>query len=153
MRLSAPGLVAAAGFGLLVLAWLLPLPLPEASAPPPSPSADPLVLPTVPPLDDLSATLARPLFSPTRRPLPEGVAEPPPGTAAAVLNRYRLQGVVIDGSRRRVLLVPAPGGKTLSVGEGDSVDGWTIDRIAPERLTLRSGERVETVELGAMRHR
>jgi hypothetical protein len=108
----------------------------------------------VPPLSPLGDTTARPLFSPTRRPVP-GTAGPesPPGSAAALFNRYRLQGVVIDGNRRRVLLNPAPNGKPISVGEGESVDGWTIDRIAPERLILRSGDRVETVELGTAKVR
>lgn len=140
-----------AGGTVLAAAWLVPI----APAPPDNPAAAPArrppAMPTVPPLGELAETTARPLLSPTRRPVPGAAA--PAGTAAALFNRYRLQGVVIDGNRRRVLLAPAPGGKTLSIGEGESVEGWTIDRIAPERLTLRSGDRTETVELGALQHR
>ena len=154
MRLLGPAIIAAAGIGALAAAWLVPLSAPAPGAAALGTPADPLALPSVPPLGQLTETTARPLFSPTRRPVP-GVAgaDSPPGSAAALFNRYRLQGVVIDGSRRRVLLAPAPGGRTLSVGEGESVDGWTIERIAPERLTLRSGGRVESVELGAVHNR
>lgn len=147
-------LVAAAAAAALVAAWLIPVSPARVAGTPTAPPREALSLPAVPPLADLKQTVARPLFSPTRRPPPTaGAGEATPPTVVALFNRYRLQGVVIDGSRRRVLLAPTPGGPTLSVGEGESVDGWTIERIAPERLTLRSGDRVETVDLGTARYR
>ncbi|WP_162914808.1 hypothetical protein [Desertibaculum subflavum] len=154
--LRSPALAAIAAVtcaALLAVAWLVPVapgPAGDLAVPPRREAPS---VPVVPPLSDLKETTARPLLSPTRRPVPGAAAEAAPGTAAALFNRYRLQGVVIDGNRRRVLLAPAPGGRTLSIGEGESVDGWTIDRIAPERLTLRSGDRTETVELGTIQHR
>jgi hypothetical protein len=151
-RLASPLVAVVAGAIALIAAWLMPVAETAPAAAVTRPDANPLALPAVPPIAELAETTARPLFSPTRRPLPGTAAtEAAPGTAAALFNRYRLQGVVIDGSRRRVLLAPTPAGKMLSIAEGESVDGWTIERIAPERLTLRSGNRVETVELGKAR--
>lgn len=151
--LSIALVAALAGGAALAAAWLAPVAPGPGDRPAAAPTREAPAALVVPPVSALTETTARPLFSPTRRPVPGAAAAPAPGTAAALFNRYRLQGVVIDGNRRRVLLAPAPGGKTLSIGEGESVDGWTIDRIAPERLTLRSGDRIETVDLGTVQHR
>lgn len=81
-----------------------------------------------PPLDELvSASLARPLFSPDRRP-----SVSPQSTAA---DGKRLAGIVIEPDRRLAIFAAA-GGKPLTVGEGDSVDGWRIESITESEVSL-----------------
>ncbi len=136
----------------LGIAWLGPLGRPAAPVPPEAEGTLPTFsLPGLPPLESLPETTARPLFNSTRRPPPAAArpAASAPEPAAAVMGRYRLSGVLIDGKTRKVLVAPAAGGKIVSVSEGDTLDGWTVEKIAPESLTLRSGDRTEVVELRA----
>ena len=99
----------------------------------------PAALPTQPVrLDDLLATsLARPLFSPTRRPPASA-----PGEAAGDtdLAGNRLAGIVIEPDRRLAIFA-VTGAKALTLTEGESVDGWQIESITPTEVSLvgRSG--------------
>jgi general secretion pathway protein N len=121
--------------GIAVWPWL-----PESAAAPPvpevlRPAADGVAAASLPPLADFAVTAARPLFAPTRR--------PPAATqdslfAAGIEGRYRLQGLFIAGKARRALLVEEAGGRTLQVGEGDTVEGWTVRKIEQDRLILAS---------------
>jgi type II secretory pathway component PulC len=52
--------------------------------------------------------------------------------------RYRLLGLVIAGSARHALIAPIAGGRTLELGEGEAVDGWTVTRIERDRVVLSS---------------
>lgn len=136
----------------LGLAWLVPMNAAGPLVPPGTANGPPsFTLPPLPALESLPETAARPLFNTTRRALPVAARPAPaaPEPAAAMMGRYRLSGVVIDGRTRKVLVAPAAGGKIVSVAEGDMLDGWKVERISPESLTLRSGDRTETVELRA----
>ena len=84
-----------------------------------------------PPIDDLLATvLARPLFSPTRRP------EAGPGNAQATdLADKRLAGIVID-PERRLAIFAVNGGKPLTLTVGETVDGWRIEQISATEVSL-----------------
>ena len=92
---------------------------------------------------DWSATLlARPLFSPERRPpaaAPAGRAvrgEPP-----------RLAGIIISPSGRTAIFAPV-GARPVAAREGDTVEGsWTVKQIASNkvRLTGPDSERVLTL--------
>jgi len=80
--------------------------------------------------DPLAVSLARPLFSATRRPS-SGPAEPTPGD----LGGNRLAGIVIEPDRRLAIFV-VTGGKPLTLAEGESVNGWQIENITPSEVSL-----------------
>lgn len=136
----------------LAVAWLVPIgDAGPRGTPDPEGNGPGFALPALPSLQSLTETTSRPLFNKTRRPPPAaaGPAQATVEPAAAMLGRYRLSGVVIDGKTRKVLVAPAAGGKMVSVSEGDMLDGWKVERISPESLMLRAGDRTETVELRA----
>lgn len=84
-----------------------------------------------------SETLARPLFSSTRRPEPAAPIAAP--SAPPQLVGYRLTGIVSTGARRMILL-ETPGGKSVQLYEGESVDGWTVETIANDAVVLSRDE-------------
>lgn len=77
----------------------------------------------------LATTLARPLFSPARRP-PEAAQ-----TTASELSDKRLSGIVVEPDRRFAIFA-VTGAKPLTVVEGDSVDGWRVESITPNEISL-----------------
>jgi hypothetical protein len=84
-------------------------------------------------------TLARPLFSKTRRPSPspqasaEGGNRPPPSPPAGI----KLYAVILSGRSARTFICSnaALEGKWLAAGE--TFENWTVDSIAPQEVTLR----------------
>lgn len=84
-------------------------------------------------------TLRRPLFRSTRRPVPEAPVAQSPAPAPPQLVGYRLTGIVSTGARRMILL-ETPGGKSVQLVEGESVDGWTVETIAETAVILSRGE-------------
>lgn len=117
----------------------------EADRPRPgAPEAAVEALTPLPPLSQFSATVERPLFSPTRRPAAAAVQTT--RTAAPIESRYRLVGVVIVGKAQRAIVTE--GGRRLDLGVGDTLEGFTVNRIEQNRLTLHSagGEVVLTVK-------
>lgn len=117
----------------LLAAWpWLPSRAPAEPAPAAAPAEDAAAKPArLPPFADFAETSERPLFSATRRPAP----------AAAMLGidgRYRLLGLVIAGTARHALLAPVAGGRTVELGEGEAVEGWTVTRIERDRVILSS---------------
>jgi hypothetical protein len=101
------------------------------------------------PLQALTATHERPLFSPTRRPPPKIVAPvavvrqepppPPPPPPSLVL-----LGIVSENGEARASIRPPdkrPTDKALRVRAGDDVSGWKVEKIEPRRLVLTQGER------------
>jgi hypothetical protein len=88
-------------------------------------------------LQRLSATLARPLFSPTRRPpapppvLPPPPPSPPPDVA--------LLAVIMDGEDARAVV--RAGATVRRVQIGDDIDGWKVGQIEARQLVLSQDER------------
>jgi hypothetical protein len=101
-------------------------------------------------LDRLSATRDRPLFSPTRRPVPpppppvarvpEAAPPPPPPNVTVV-------GIVLDGEGARAIVRAGMGTKFERVQIGDDVGGWKVAQIEGRRLVLSLGERLATFTL------
>lgn len=98
----------------------------------------------VQPLQQLSATIDKPLFSPARRPPAKPVAPvarqeappPPPPPSVVVL------GIVSEnGDGRAAIRAASKGDKVMRVRTGDDVSGWKVERIEPRRLVLKQGER------------
>jgi hypothetical protein len=108
----------------------------------PVPAATPLA---TQPLDRLSVTRERPLFSPTRRPPP-----PPPAVAEAPAPApppppdVALFGIVMDGARARAVIRANPAAKVTRVEIGDDVGGWKVAQIEGRKLVLALDGRLAT---------
>jgi general secretion pathway protein N len=90
----------------------------------------------------LAATLARPLFSSTRRP-PQSAS-----TDAATdsdLADTRLTGIVTEPGRRTAIFA-VNGDKPLRVAEGEAVSGWRIESITPREVSLSGPSGTKTVQ-------
>jgi len=120
----------AAGLAVLLAAELL---LPGQSAPTLS------AAPTIPAATADNASdalvsgwgdtiLARPLFSPSRRPDDQASA-----TASQTLPR--LSAIIVIGATRSAIFA-APGQKPINVSEGGAIDGYRVMSIAPNRVDL-----------------
>jgi hypothetical protein len=83
----------------------------------------------------LAVVLARPLFSPTRR--PDTVAE---AVAAPDSEAPRLSGIVIDPSGKRAIFAAGPEGKSLVAREGSQVGGFVVRAIEPGRVVIEGEE-------------
>lgn len=132
----------------------------RASKPFTTPAVGDLALP---PQETFSATLNRPLFTATRRPPSplatlQGQSGPPPEPsqpvlssgpkgARLILGAYYLRGVVVTPERKLVLFQHQATGRSLRLGEGEKLDGWTVASIASNEVVLRNGERKEAIPL------
>tara|TARA_B100000686_G_scaffold326909_1_gene385227 strand:+ start:1460 stop:1900 length:441 start_codon:yes stop_codon:yes gene_type:complete len=102
--------------------------------------------PQPPSLESLEETRKRPIFIATRRPAamnPNASGD----SERLILGRYRLMGVVITPSRRTVVIKPARGGKTTELRVGSTIEGWTVDEIAPKFMKLKAGAAEEIISL------
>jgi hypothetical protein len=96
------------------------------------------------PADSMDETLARPLFSPNRRPS----ADSPPEVATVAPNlrpnsraaaRLRLVGVVMADDVKFALLHDAQTGKTTRLEAGEEFDGWELDSLDAGTVILKRG--------------
>ncbi len=146
--MAAPVLLvlAAAALGGIIaleLEWRLPdsdlvvsatAPLPAPAAPVSTPAAD---------ADNAGRrvveVLARPLFSPGRRPAAQAAAAPP----AAVAPLPRMTGVIVTPAGRRAIFVNGAGKPTV-VTEGERIGAYAVQSIEAGRVTLAGpdGQRV-----------
>lgn len=101
---------------------------------------------TVPGLGAYPQTRERPLFLSTRRVI-VAVPDSAGDTAGGLMDRYVFTGVVIAPDQRLVLLRPVGGGGVRRVAEGDVLDGWLIEEIANDFLTIVADGRREVVPL------
>jgi hypothetical protein len=102
-------------------------------------------------LDELSATLDRPLFSPGRRP---PAPPPPPAVQAAAPPALPppppnliLFGVVMDGEGARALVRTGADKKVLRAQIGDDIDGWKVSQIEGRKVVLSLDGRFATFTL------
>jgi hypothetical protein len=114
------------------------------SAPPEQPEPLPTLrqLPRVSAAPPIAAILARPLFSPSRRP-----PQSDPGNAAddSGLADSRLTGIVIEPGRRFAIFAPQ-GAKLLTVTEGQTVSGWRVESISPREVSLSGPDGTKTLQ-------
>lgn len=87
------------------------------------------------PIDQMVETvLARPLFSPSRR---------PPAFAVENAAMPRLSGIVLSPAGRVAIFQRASGTRTIVVAPGGTIDGWTVKDIATDAISLaRASESV-----------
>jgi hypothetical protein len=105
-------------------------------------------------LGELRDTLRRPLFERTRRPV-----EPPPRAAPAAIpgpgadpQALTLLGVLkSDGGDAIALLRRNPSGQNVRLQEGETVDGWTVERIEADTVVLKQGDTSIALQLFARR--
>jgi hypothetical protein len=99
-------------------------------------------------LDQLSSTLDRPLFSPSRRPAPppvkQDVAPSAPQQPPPTLTLF---GVAMDGEQARALIRTDRDKRILRAQIGDDIDGWKVSRIEGRKVVLSLGERFVTLTL------
>jgi hypothetical protein len=108
-------------------------------------------------LDELHDTVRRPLFEKKRRPVeppPRATTVPTPPPAAPKrtvdTNALTLLGVLTsDGpdTGAIALLRRNQTGQNVRLQEGDTVDGWTIERIEAARVHIRQGDTRIALEL------
>jgi type II secretory pathway component PulC len=99
-------------------------------------------------LERLSATVDRPLFSPSRRPTPAPVAQAPePPVPPAPKPDLVLSGIVMDGKNTRAVVQVGAEKKILRAQIGDNIDGWTVNRIEGRKLVLSLDGRFATFTL------
>jgi hypothetical protein len=100
--------------------------------------------PQGPRMDDLVATtLSRPLFSATRRPAERAAPDRP---ADPELTNVRLTGIVVEPDQRTAIFA-VQGAKPLVRTEGETVNDWHLDSIAPHEVTLTGPTGTTTLEL------
>jgi hypothetical protein len=95
------------------------------------------------PMSAFAAIVERPLFAPTRRPLPQSppvaaivkAKSPPPTTPTLPA---ALVGVLISSDGRFAVL-RWPDGKSTTVAEGADVEGWLLKQVMPDRVWFISG--------------
>src|SRR6266850_340516 len=85
---------------------------------------------------DYPAIAAHPLFYPSRVPWtpPPPPAPAPVVAAPSTLTAYNLVGVVVSGSMRSAMIKAGRADKTVTLSEGQALDGWTLKSITRERL-------------------
>lgn len=120
--------------------------IPEAGAPtdrPPRPQPPAIQRETA---DRVATLLARPLFTPSRRPAPPPAAAAPPAL-------QRLTGIIVGPFGKRALFASNGAGKTLAVDEGGAVGPWTVQAITSRTVTLTGpGGRRELPVVGEGNH-
>jgi len=92
---------------------------------------------SVPPRETYSEVVARPIFSPTRRPAVAAAEVAVPAVSEPL--DADLVGVVIWPSQRLALVRPNSGDRVLQVPEGGAVSGWIVVTIEPGRIVLGQG--------------
>jgi hypothetical protein len=101
------------------------------------------------PLDRLSVTRDRPLFSPTRRPVPPPPPPPPEAAPVAVVPQppnLQLFGIVVDDEGARAI-VRSGAEKVDRVQIGDDIGGWKVAQIEGRKLVLSLDGRLATFTL------
>ncbi len=103
---------------------------------------------TLPPLTGgFTESAERPLFLPSRRPIPIG-----PAASAQVMKKgqFKLSGTTVEKDLSVAYLVETATNKTVRVTKGKEVlgvPGLVADQVEATRVVLKMGEETETLEL------
>jgi hypothetical protein len=99
------------------------------------------------PLSSYAAIIERPLFSRSRRPQPPERSVAADARAGNGGAPFLLSGVIVAGPTRVAFLQPRSQPKTLRVLEGETVEGWKIEKILPQRVVIGNGDAREELSL------
>ncbi len=110
----------------------------------------PAPLPTfaLPAAARLTETIDRPLFLPARRPVE--VEEPLPSAETPKVDaplEVVVSGVIMAEKRQFALVRRQAGGETLRLAAGDTIDGWTVTSVLPDRVLFLRDETTKEIEL------
>jgi hypothetical protein len=103
---------------------------------------------TMPPNAAFSEIAARPVFIPTRRPIPLPTAPsaaaapaptPQPSPAPPPEIAVTLVGIMIGDKGRFALVRPAGSQTVTMLAQGGEIGGWRVFLILPDRIVLRAG--------------
>jgi hypothetical protein len=89
----------------------------------------------MPPLRNFAGVLSRPLFSETRRP-----PRQPTGPADTRDASFILVGTILSTQERHALVEHGQPPHIDRVSEGQEIDGWTVERILPDRIVFGRGD-------------
>jgi hypothetical protein len=100
-------------------------------------------------IERLSATVDRPLFSPSRRraPTPPVGRDTEPRVPPSPPPSLVLSGVVMDGETARVVVLVGAEKRIVRAQIGDEIGGWTISQIEGRKLVLSLDGRFATFTL------
>ncbi len=99
-----------------------------------TPAHEPATGFSFPPLESFSAVTDRPLFSPTRRPSPQGSDDSLGSWSSLVL-----AGIIIAPQSREALIVHGKPQVMAHVQEGQTIEGWVVTSILPDHIVLSGG--------------
>ncbi|MDH4109081.1 MAG: hypothetical protein OEW35_12230 [Gammaproteobacteria bacterium] len=116
----------------------------ETEAPP---GATVAPLPAMPPLAAYREVLQRPLFSDTRRPAEVAAPATRAPALAAPSTKWKLTGVVATGGESHAIVTGLRDKATLTLGQGDMLDGWQLVEIEPYQLTFEAHGSRSVLEL------
>ncbi|MEQ1864562.1 MAG: hypothetical protein ABL996_07895 [Micropepsaceae bacterium] len=92
----------------------------------------------MPPQSTFAEIVARPIFNEGRRADPAtrgaGTLQASAFEGQGDLSEFRLVGIVADATTQRAI-VERPGAGTLTVGPGDRIGGWRVDKIDAHGVT------------------
>jgi hypothetical protein len=131
------------GFALKLLLCLWPSIVCAADgAPPTAALVNPLARQS---LEQISATLTRPLFAPSRRkaasnPAPIAPPEEPPEPPRPA-PKVTLVGIISDPQGSQAVLRSGGIAKDIHTRVGDEVEGWKVTAIGDQNLTLTLADR------------
>jgi general secretion pathway protein N len=100
---------------------------------------------SLPPLAALQEVVQRPLFAESRRPPAVAPASAP--QVVRELDSLSLLGVVITPEGRHALIQSEPQAKPERVRQGQTLAGWTVEGILPDRVVFRRGETREELRI------
>lgn len=104
-------------------------------------------------------TLARPLFSRTRKPPearppepavaqpPQPIAAAPPEIQALSMDGFVLKGIFIDEERQLALLQTPAAPQGVWLATGAAVEGWTVSRIEKQAVALEANGQARKLTL------
>jgi hypothetical protein len=93
-----------------------------------------------------NAIAARPLFAPSRRPVP-AAASPALATAGPPPINFTVAGVVDGAGQQLAIILPQDGSPAVIAHQGSVLGGWTITRIANSAITLQAGGFFQTLKV------
>ena len=101
----------------------------------------------MPGLETYAETIARPLFSSTRRPPPEEKGKPKAKSAGPNAIDIVLMGIIITPESRIALIKEKKAREVIRLTVGEVVDTWRVEKILPDRVIFRSGKVTEEVRI------
>ncbi len=99
------------------------------------------------PIASFGAIVERPLFSRSRRPAPVDRSSTADVRTSNTGVPFMLSGIIVAGPTRVAFLQPRSQPKTLRVLEGETVEGWKIEKILPYRVVIGNGDAREELAL------